>query len=268
MSLHIVVCMKPVPDPSCYDQVTIDVNTKRIIRDNIPMVINPVDRVALETALQLRDTYGGKVTVVTMSLPSAKKNLLEALAMGADEGVLLTDAAFGGADTLATSYTLSKAIQQLEQVDLVLLGNESADGATCQVPSQLGEWLEFPHLWNVFSIEPEEERIFLMKTKYENGHKEWRGELPLVLAVSRELAKPRYIGAMGIIKAKSKPITVWDKDSLGDELEEHIGMAGSPTQPGEIITPDMNRSAEKLEGSLEDICVQILQRIRAGGIVF
>jgi electron transfer flavoprotein beta subunit len=232
------------------------------------MVINAVDKVALEEALQLRDAFGGKVTVVTMSLPSAKKHLLEALAMGADEGILLTDASFGGADTLATSYTLSKTIQQLGRVDLVLLGNESADGATCQVPSQLGEWLGLPHLWNVFSVEPMDERVFLLKTKYENGHKEWRGELPLVLAVSRELVKPRHISAMGIIKAKNKPIAILNKEGVNDLQEECIGLVGSPTQPGEIMIPDMSRSGERLEGSCEEMGLQILEKIRAGGIVF
>jgi electron transfer flavoprotein beta subunit len=266
MSLHIVVCIKPVPDPDHYDRVTIAPDTKRIVREGIPTVINAVDKCALEKALQLRAQYGGKVTVITMSLPSADTNLREALAMGADEGILLTDRAFAGADTLATSYTLAKAISQLGDADLVMLGAESADGATGQVPSQLGEWLKMPHLWNVFSIEDVEEKKYRLKTKYENGYKEWEGTLPLVLGVSRELAKPRHIGAMGIIKAKNKPITVLGKNDICGIEDEYIGLSGSPTQAGEIRTPEMGRSGHKLEGTTEEIGIQILEKIRAGGI--
>lgn len=266
MGLHIVVCIKPVPDPDHYDKVTIAPDTKRITREGVPTVINAVDKCALERALQLTAEFGGKVTVITMSLPSAETNLREALAMGADEAVLLTDMAFAGADTLATSFTLAKAIKQLGPVDLVLLGAESADGATGQVPSQLGEWLGMPHLWNVFSIEFADEKTLRIKTKYENGYKEWEGTLPLTLGVSRELAKPRHIGAMGIIKAKSKPMKVLGKGDICSDEDQCIGLMGSPTQAGEIRMPDMSRAGLRLEGSAEEIAVKVLEKIRAGGI--
>ena len=266
MGLHIVVCIKPVPDPEHYDKVTISPDTKRITREGIPTIINPADMCALEKALQLRDEFGGKVIAVTMSLPSAESNLREALAMGADEGILLTDPAFGGADTLATSYTLAKAIEQLDEVDLVMLGAESADGATAQVSSQLGEWLEMPHLWNVFALEASEERKYTIKTKYENGFKGWTCELPMVVGVSRELAKPRYINAMGIIKAKNKPIRVFGSNDLGNIQHDYLGLAGSPTQAGEIKTPDIGRTGEKLEGTADEIAALLLDKIKAAGI--
>lgn len=264
--MHIVVCIKPVPDPDHYDKVTIEPETKRIMREGIPTVINSVDKCALEKALQLKAEFGGKVTVITMSLPSASIHLKEALAMGADEGILLTDREFAGADTLATSFTLAKSIEKLENVDLVLLGVESADGATGQVSSQLGEWLSHPHLWNVFSMEPLGEKKFKFKTKYENGYKEWEGQLPMVLGLSREIAKPRHISAMGIIKAKNKPITVLGKTDICGEDDKWIGLSGSPTQAGEIKIPDMDRAGRRLEGTTEEIGAQIIDRIRAGGI--
>lgn len=266
MGLHIVVCIKPVPDPDHYDKVTIAPDTKRITREEIPTIINPVDLCALEKALKLREEFGGKVTAVTMSLPSAESNLREALAMGADEGILLTDMAFAGADTLATSYTLAKAIEQLGDVDLVMLGAESADGATAQVSSQLGEWLEMPHLWNVFSFEAIEEKKYIIRTKYENGYKEWEGVLPMVLGISRELAKPRYVSAMGIMKAKNKPIRILGKNDLDPIQNEYLGLAGSPTQAGGIKTPDIGRTGHKLEGTAEEIGALILSKIKAGGI--
>jgi len=266
MPLHIAVCIKPVPDPEHYDKVTIDTETKRITRSGIPTIINPVDKCAIEKALKLKETYGGKVTVITMSLPESELNLREALAMGADTGVLLTDRAFAGADTLATSYTLAEAIKKIGDVDLVLTGTESADGATAQVSSQLGEWLSMPHLWNVSELKEIEERKYSIKTKYENGHIEWEGELPLVLGVSREIATPRYVGAMGIIKAKSKPIHIWGRAELENAEDKYLGLIGSPTQPGAVKTPDISRVGVRLEGSVEQIVTELLGKIRAGGI--
>jgi len=265
MALRIVVCIKPVPDPQYYDKVSIDPKTKRITREGIPTIINPVDKNGIEAALQLKKIYGGKVTVITMAPPNAVENLREALAMGADEAVLLSDRAFGGADTLATSYTLAKGIEKLDGFDIVFCGAESADGATAQVSSQLGEWLKVPHLWNVFSLETQDERSLRVKTKVENGSMEWEVKLPCLLGVARELNKPRFISAMGIIKSKNKPVLVWGKSDLVVE-DERLGLAGSPTKAGAIFTPDMKRKSEMLTGSVEEIVDTVIERLRAGGV--
>jgi electron transfer flavoprotein beta subunit len=265
MALRIVVCIKPVPDPEYYDKVSIDPTTKRITREGIPTIINPVDKNGIEAALQLKKTYGGKVTVITMAPPNGTENLREALAMGADEAVLLSDRAFGGADTLATSYTLAKGIEKLEGFDIVFCGAESADGATAQVSSQLGEWLKVPHLWNVFSMETQDESSLLVKTKVENGSMEWEIKLPCLLGVARELNKPRFTSAMGIIKAKNKPISVWGKSDLNAE-DERLGLTGSPTKAGAVFTPDMKRKGEMLTGTVEEIADKVIERLRANGI--
>lgn len=265
MSLNIVVCIKPVPDPEYYDQVSIDLQTKRITREGIPTIINPVDKNALEAGLQLKKNFGGKVTVISMAPPNAVENLREALAMGADEAVLLSDRNFGGADTLATSYTLAKGIEKLGKVDMVLCGVESADGATAQVSSQLGEWLSIPHLWNVTSIESKDEESFQIKTKIENGFMEWEIKTPCLLGVARELNKPRFTSAIGIIKAKNKPIEIWDSCHLSVD-ESKLGLPGSPTQPGEIFTADMKRKSEILTGSTEEIVDDIIEKLRIAGI--
>lgn len=265
MALRIVVCIKPVPDPEYYDKVSIDPTTKRITREGIPTIINPVDKNGIEAALQLKKTYGGKVTVITMAPPNATENLREALAMGADEAVLLSDRAFGGADTLATSYTLAKGIEKLEGFDIVFCGAESADGATAQVSSQLGEWLKVPHLWNVFSMETQDERSLLVKTKVENGSMEWEIKLPCLLGVARELNKPRFTSAMGIIKAKNKPISVWGKSDLTAE-DERLGLTGSPTKAGAVFTPDMKRKSEMLTGSVEEMVDKLIEKLRAAGV--
>lgn len=265
MALNIVVCIKPVPDPQYYDKVSIDPKTKRITREGIPTIINPVDKNGIEAALQLKKVYGGKVTVITMAPPNAEENLREALAMGADEAVLLSDRAFGGADTLATSYTLAKGIEKLGGFDIVFCGAESADGATAQVASQLGEWLKVPHLWNVFSLENQDERSLRVKTKVENGSMEWEVKLPCLLGAARELNKPRFISAMGIIKAKNKPISVWGKSDLIVE-DERLGLTGSPTKAGAIFTPDLKRKGEMLTGSVEEIVDTVIEKLRASGI--
>lgn len=265
MALRIVVCIKPVPDPDYYDKVSIDPVTKRITREGIPTIINPVDKNGIEAALKLKAQYGGKVTVLTMAPPNATENLKEALAMGADEAVLLSDRAFGGADTLATSYTLAKGIEKIGGFDIVLCGTESADGATAQVSSQLGEWLGVPHLWSVFNMEALSEECLKIKTKAENGFMEWEIKLPCLLGVSRELNKPRFISAMGIIKAKNKPISIWGKADLKVE-DERLGLTGSPTKAGEIFTPDLKRKGEMLTGSVEEIADAIIEKLRAAGV--
>ncbi|MDR1378947.1 MAG: electron transfer flavoprotein subunit beta/FixA family protein [Synergistaceae bacterium] len=272
MAYNVVVCVKPVPDPKHYDKVTIDPVKKTITRTGIPTLVNPVDKSAIELALQLRERYGGSVVVISMAPPNADEILREVLAMGADEAYLLSDRAFGGADTLATSYTLYHGIKKIEAAkgfsfDFVLCGSESADGATAQVSSQLGEWLGSPHLWNVFELEGTSEEAFALKTKMENGYMEWVGYTPLVLGVAREIRKPRFTSIMGIMKAKNKPLTVWGRADLSEAEDTYLGLAGSPTQPGEIFSPDLKRSGELFTGTSEEIVGRVVTILRSNGVV-
>ena len=266
MALNLIVCIKPVPDPDYYDKVSIDPVTKRITREGIPTIINPVDKNGIEAALQLKKQYGGKVTVMTMAPPNAVENLREALAMGADEGLLLSDRAFGGADTLATSYTLYKAIEKLGDFDVVFCGAESADGATAQVASQLGEWLGVPHLWNVTKIVDKDEKTLNVRTKVENGYMEWEMKTPCLMGVAREVNKPRFTSAMGIIKAKNKPLAVWGRGDLENAEDGRLGLTGSPTQAGAVFTPDLNRKGEMFEGTVEEIVDVIIEKLRFAGV--
>lgn len=266
MALNIAVCIKPVPDPKYYDRVTIDPVKKTIVRVGITTIINPVDKNAIEAAIRLKEQFGGRVVVISMAPPNAAENLREALAMGADEAFLISDRAFAGADTLATSYTLAAGIRKTGlDFDLIFCGTESADGATSQVSSQLGEWLGVPHLRNVFYFETIEEKKYRLKTKIENGYMEWEASAPLVLAVSREINKPRYTSIMGVIKAKNKKLEIWGFADLNLEPEK-IGIAGSPTQPGAIFTPNIKRKGEKVAGDPEEIVKLILEILRAGGV--
>lgn len=265
MDLKIVVCLKPIPDPQYYNQITIDLETKRVNRQGIPTIISPIDRHAVEEALKIREKHGGKVIIVSMAPPDAKETIQEALAMGADEAYLLSDRKFGGADTWATSYVLAEGIKQIGGVDLVLTATESGDGATAQVSSQLGEWLGFSHIWGVMDCEVKNVEDIYLKTKIENGYMEWNGKLPLVLAVTREINNPRYTSIMGVIKAKKKPFTTWTFDDM-DLIEENLGLKGSPTQAGELFSPDMNRKGEIIKGNSEEIVKYIIEKLRSNGI--
>lgn len=262
----IAVCVKPVPDPDKYNLLSIDPVTKRLMREGIPSVVNPSDKNALEAALQIREKTGGKVIIVSMAPLYSQDKIKECLAMGADEAYLISDRAFGGADTYATSYTLAKAISAAGLTpDIILCGNESADGATSHVPSQLGEWLALPHITNVEELTVSEESVNVRK-KIENGSMDFEVKLPALFAVARGSNKPRLISAMGVVRAKNKPLRVMTKEDIPLD-ESLIGLAGSPTQAGELHTPDMNRKSERFDGDINEIAEQILQQLRRAGVM-
>ncbi|MGI6721899.1 MAG: electron transfer flavoprotein subunit beta/FixA family protein [Anaerovoracaceae bacterium] len=265
--MEIAVCVKPVPDPEKYNELTIDPETKRLNREGIPTVINPSDKNALEEALKIKESHGGSITVISMTPLFSKKNVVECLAMGADEAFILSDRAFGGADTYATSYTLAQGLAKTgKKFDLILAGNESADGATSHVPSQLGEWLRLPHIANVQQIEVNGDRAGVHK-KIAGGFIEYEVKLPAVFAVARSANQPRLINAIGIIKARKKPLTVFTREDLQADADK-IGLGGSPTRAGELLTPDMSRKAEELKGSPQEIAESIIAILRKSGIEF
>lgn len=264
MSLNIAVCIKPVPDPDYYDKITIDPVRKTITRAGIPTIINPVDKNAVEAALQVKEQFGGKVTVITMAPPNAEENLRELLAMGADEAVLLSDRAFAGADTLATSYSLAAGLKKIGRFDLIFTGTETADGATSQVPAQLAEWLGVAHLWNVQEFAVEDNAI-KAKMTMENGYINYLVQMPALLAVKRSINKPRYTSVMGVMKAKKKPFTVYSAADL-DVEPERLGLQGSPTKAGAVFTPSMARKGQQLTGETEEIVEQLIQVLRGAGL--
>ena len=264
MSLNIAVCVKPVPDSEYYDKITIDPETKRVNREGIPTIINTIDKNAIEAALKLKDEHGGKVTSFTMAPDSAVENLRLILAMGVDEAYLCSDIALGGADTWATSYTLWKAIEKSGEYDVVILGNETEDGGTAQVPSQLGEWMKVPHIANVKGMEYDGERM-VVESKTDNGSIKYRVATPAVFAVIRDINDPRIPNVMGILKAKSKPLTIYRAEDM-DIDPECIGLVGSPTQPGDINAPDMSRKSEPIMGDPEEIAEKIISEIRKAGV--
>ena len=248
----------------------------------------------------------GTITILSMAPDFSRDKIVECLAMGADEGYMLSDKAYGGADTYATSYVLAEGIKYIARAkadsgaatadgetasgeaggcgaigggfDLILAGNESADGATSHVPAQVAEWLGIPSMCNVDKIEVDTAdasdgdpataaHSIKVRKRTEELLLEFEGTLPAVIAVNRAINKPRFINAMGIIKARKKPLTILSNDDLGLD-PSRIGLEGSPTKPGELITPDLSRASKPLtdtDGTAADAAQAILSLVRKAG---
>jgi electron transfer flavoprotein beta subunit len=263
--MNIIVCIKPVPDPGKYNLLKIDPQTKRLIREGILTVINPSDKAALEAALRLREQCGGTVAVISMTPPACRDCIKEALAMGADEAYMLSDTAFAAADTFATSYTLMKGIEKTGlRPDLILAGNESADGATAHVPTQLAEQLSYPHITNVSDIALKG-GFATVKKRVETGRIVYRVRLPALLSVERNAYRPRLISAINIVRAGKKKLEVFTAPDLGAD-ESRIGLSGSLTRAGDLLPLDMSRASRELTGEAGEIAEQIVAVVKGLGL--
>ena len=236
--MHIVCCVKQVPDTA---QVKIDPETNTLIRSGVESICNPYDLVAAEAAVQLAEKYGGKVTVITMGPPQAESALRECLALGAGEAILLSDRAFAGADTLATSYTLSQAIAKIaatEPVHLAMCGKQAIDGDTAQtgpgIATRLG-YRQFTYVSQIIDVNPENNTI-RVKREVEGGSEIIEGALPALLTVELNLATPRYASLPALVRALRQDIRVWGAKDIVDS-PERLGLKGSPTSVKEIFAP-------------------------------
>lgn len=260
---NIVVCVKSVPDPRC--SVSLDPETKRLCRTAAPPVINPLDRNALEAALGLRGALGGKVFVVSMGPPQARENLVEALAMGADEAIHLCDMAFAGADTLATARTMAAAIQRLPDVGLVLCGAHSTDGSSGQVGPQLAEAMGIAHIVQASSVEVRDGRV-VAQSELDNLRLSVEAALPALVTVTKTINKPRRVSLLGIVAARQKPVHTWRLADL-DLPASEMGASGSPTCIADIIPVKYDRRGERLDGSAEEAAGVLIRRLRALGVL-
>ncbi|MEM2983572.1 MAG: electron transfer flavoprotein subunit beta/FixA family protein [Candidatus Bathyarchaeia archaeon] len=264
---EIFVCIKPVPDPRYWHALRLDENTKTLRREGIPSIINPLDKNALEEALRLKEGRGGKVTVISMAPPSAKSLLHEALAMGGDEGILISDPALAGGDTLATARTLASAIRKKGDWDLIICGQESLDGSTAQVGPQLAALLKIPFVGRVEKVELMEGGEYLhVMSRTERGRFLIRARIPVLLCVLKEINTPRYTTFTGILEAEKKEIYTWDREALGLKLDE-VGLKGSPTQMADWVIPQMKRKVERLKGEPEWLAERIMERLYRFGIL-
>ncbi|WP_315119415.1 electron transfer flavoprotein subunit beta/FixA family protein [uncultured Clostridium sp.] len=236
--MNIIVCLKQVPDTT---EVKIDPVTGTLIREGVPSIINPDDKNALEEALRLKDENGAKVTIVSMGPPQAEVALREALAMGADEAILISDRAFAGADTLATSRVLAAAVDKLEY-DIVFAGRQAIDGDTAQVGPEIAEHLNLPQITYVEKVEVAGEELKVRKA-WEDGYENIRVKMPVLLTAIKELNEPRYMSVGNIFGAFDKEIKVWNADFLGVD-KSLLGLAGSPTKVKKSTTKEAKGKGE------------------------
>ncbi|BEP28406.1 electron transfer flavoprotein subunit beta/FixA family protein [Helicovermis profundi] len=240
--MKIVVCIKQVPDTT---EVKLDPKTGTLIRDGVPSIINPDDKSGLESALVLKDKYGAHVTAVTMGPPQAEKALREALAMGVDEAVLLTDRVFAGADTLATSTALAHAIKTLDY-DLIITGRQAIDGDTAQVGPQIAEHLDIPQVSYVSSIEKINNGLVL-KRSFEDRYHMLGVDFPCLITTLSELNEPRYMSVSGILDAyREKEIRILNFKDINANVEQ-MGLKGSPTKVKKSFTKGIKASGAVYE---------------------
>jgi len=234
--LNIIVCIKQVPDTT---EVKINPETGTLIREGVPSIINPFDTYAIEEGLLLKEKFGGKVTVVSMGPPQAMEALKEAVAMGADEAVLLSDRAFAGADTWATAYALSRAIRALGEFDVILCGKQAIDGDTGQVGPGIAGQLGISQLTYVFKIreiDPQAGKV-VVERLLEEGREVVEAPLPALLTVVKDINQPRYPTFMGIRRATKMEIPVWAAADLPECDSGMCGLNGSPTQVVKVFAP-------------------------------
>lgn len=223
--MKIVVCVKQVPDTKGGVKFNPD---GTLDRSAMLAIMNPDDKAGLEAALRLKDQYGAEVTVVTMGLPKAEEVLREAMAMGADNGVLVTDRVLGGADTWATSQTIAGALRNLDY-DLIITGRQAIDGDTAQVGPQISEHLGLPVISYAEGIEIDGDSV-IVKRQFDDRYMMLKAKMPCLITALSELNEPRYMTPGGIFDAFDKEVAVWGRADLKDVDDSDLGLKGSPTK--------------------------------------
>jgi len=260
--MNIIVCIKQVPDTS---EVRIDPETNTIVREGVPSIINPFDENAIEAAVQLVEQHGGKVTVITMGPPQAEQALREAMAMGADEAILISDRALAASDTLATSYALSCAIRKIGDHDLILCGKQTFEGDTAQVPPGIAEHLGIPQI--TYAIDLEIEGSTLRAHRLLEGFYEVvECRMPAVISVVKQMNDPRRPGLKNVLAAKKKEIQVWAAEDCGIETC-HCGLDGSPTRVMRTWPPTREHEGEIIEGEPAEAAHELAEKLISEKII-
>lgn len=261
--MNIVVCLKQVPETT---SVKINPETNTLVREGIENVINPFDAYALEEGVRLRERFGGRVTAVSMGPPQAEPMLREAVSCGADAAVLLSDPAFAGSDTLATSATLAAAVRKLSPCDLVICGRQTVDGDTGQVGPEMAENLCAAFVAYASEIQDVSGGRMRLKRMTEDGYEVVSAPLPAVITVVKEINRPRLPSLRGLIRAKDTAVPVWKAADVGLDAAQ-TGLNGSATQVAQIFFPERVSKAEMLEGAPEAQAGTLYERLRGAKII-
>lgn len=256
--MNIIVCIKQVPNTT---DVRIDPVTNTLIRDGVESVINPFDTYAIEEGVRLKERFGGKVTVITMGPPQAEKALREAISLGCDEAVLVSDRKFAGSDTWATSYTLSCAIRKAGAFDIIICGKQASDGDTAQVGPGIATHLDIPQVTYVKKIEDVSNNKARMERMMEEGYDIVETPMPCLITVVKEINAPRLPSLKGMMKSRSTQIVKWTAEDIEADSKK-LGLEGSPTRVVKIFTPPPRKGGEILKGETADVSRELSELLK------
>jgi electron transfer flavoprotein beta subunit len=256
--MHFVVCIKQVPDTH---DVKINPETNTLMREGVESIINPFDMYAIEEGLRLRDRLGGTVTALTMGPPQAEVALREAIAMGVNQAILVSDRAFAGSDTWATSYTLSKALEKIGDYSVILFGKQASDGDTAQVGPGVATHLDLPQITYVRKIEEIDQDRIVAERLLESGFESIESPLPCVLTVVKEINEPRLPSLKGKMAARKAEITKWGAADIAADPAK-LGLNGSPTKVVRIFSPTPREGGEMIEGDPDEIARKLVEKLK------
>jgi len=256
--MHFVVCIKQVPETA---DVKINPDTNTLIREGVESIINPFDMYAIEESIRLKEKLGGKITAISMGPPQADAALREAISMGVDEGILVSDRAFAGSDTWATSYTLAMALRKIGDFSVILCGKQASDGDTAQVGPGIATHLKLPQVTYVRKIEEIDEEHLVAERLLENGYESIHTPVPCLLTVVKEINEPRLPSLKGKMAAKKADIAVWKAEDIGAD-ETKIGLDGSPTKVVKIFTPPPREGGEMIEGEPHEMAKTLVEKLK------
>lgn len=256
--MHIVVCIKQVPDAK---NVRIDPDTHTLVRQGVESIVNPFDLFAVEAALKIKDDNGAKITVMTMGPPQAEEALREILSRGVDEALLLSDRAFAGSDTWATSTTLSAAIRKLGDVDVIFCGKQAIDGDTAQVGPETATLLDIPYATFVKRIERLDDQHLKVTRQTDEGMEVWKLPLPALITVLKEVGEPRMPSLRHKMRAKKAEVAVWGAADIGLDANS-VGLCGSFTQVVRVFSPPRRSNRILIEGTAEQQAEQLYLHLK------
>ncbi len=256
--MNVIVCIKQVPNTT---QVRINPETNTLIREGVESIINPFDMYAIEEGIRLKEKLGGKLTVISMGPPQAEEALREAISMGCDEGALVTDRAFAGSDTWATSYVLSQAVKKIGDFSVILCGKQASDGDTAQVGPGISTHLNIPQVTYVKKIESIEEKRARVERMTEEGFEIIETPIPCLLTVVKEINEPRLPSLKGKMRAKKAEIKKMTAEDLSCDFDK-IGLDGSPTRVVKIFTPPPRKGGVILKGDTGEIVEKLVGELR------
>ncbi|MCX7591355.1 MAG: electron transfer flavoprotein subunit beta/FixA family protein [Kiritimatiellae bacterium] len=256
--MHIVVCIKQVPETT---DVKIDPKTNTLMREGVQSIINPFDMYAIEEGIRLKERLGARVTAISMGPPQAETALRDAISMGIDDAILISDRAFAGSDTWATSYTLALAIRKIGDVRLIVCGKQASDGDTAQVGPGIAAHLDWPQITCVRKIRTIEENHIVAERLLENGHEVIESSLPCVMTVVKEINEPRLPSLKGKMTARKAVVPRWTAEDLSAERDK-IGLEGSPTKVIRIFTPPPRAGGEILQGEPTEVVAKLVERLK------